>query len=141
LLGVNDYRIDDYRYLVRTDGEAWPCCQDLLADPVNDDNTFSVSYTYGSAPPAAGVLAAADLACELAKSCAGQECTLPSRVQSITRQGMSMVLLDPFDFLERGKVGIYTVDLFLRAYNPSGLRRPSRVLSPDIGQRARRVGT
>lgn len=136
----SSYRIDGFKYLVRTDGEPFPCCSDLS----DLDNAFSVTFDYGLEPPPAGVQAAADLACQLALACddtRSGECKLPQRVTSLTRQGVSMVLLDPFDFLENGRTGVYSVDLWLSAVNPRGLRRPPAVLSPDIGQRVRRVNT
>lgn len=144
ILPSSSYRIDDYKFLVRTDGESWPCCQNLLNDPDTDDDTFQVDFTYGTPPPPAGVHAAAVLACELALACQPEtlgECRLPRRVQSITRQGVSMVLLDPFEFLDQGRVGIIEVDLFLRTYNPNRLRRAATVISPDITERVRRVNT
>lgn len=143
VLDPSAYDVHDYRYLVRIDGENWPCCQDLTLDS-DQDNTFEVSFTYGTLPPSPGVRAATDLACQLALSCSPEtvgECTLPQRVTSITRQGVTMVVLDPFDFLEDGRTGVYTVDLFLKTYNPNGLRRPAQVISPDIGKRVRRVTT
>lgn len=141
LLDPSTYRVDDDRYLVRIDGEGWPCCQDLTADPTADPNTFQVVYDYGIAPPQSGVEAARVLACELYQGCTGGDCRLPQRVTSVTRQGVTMVMLDPFDFLENGKVGIYAVDLFLRTYNPHGRRRSAFVASPDVGVPVRRVGT
>jgi len=136
-----NYRVDEYRWLVRLDGESWPCCQNLLGDDASDDDTFAVDLTFGVAPPVAGRRAASILACELAKSCVGVECQLPKRVTTITRQGVSMALLDPLDFLNNGSTGIYEVDLFLKAVNPSGRRRPMSVASPDVSSPARQVGT
>lgn len=146
ILPSNHYRIDDNRYLVRLPVDdrnpGWPCCQRLdLADTELD--TFSVSFTWGIAPPIEGVQAAAKLACELVKSCQPEllgKCQLPKRVQSISRQGISMTLLDPFDFLEKGKTGIYEIDLFLAAY-PGGARTAPGVFSPDMPRGVRRVGT
>lgn len=142
------YRVDEYRLLVRLpdpDGTnpGWPQCQDLSLASTEDD-TFEVVFTYGVMPPPAGVRAAAELACELIKSCdpeSQDQCALPSRVTSVTRQGISMVVLDPFDFLKDGKIGIYACDLFLTTYNPKGLRRQGVVYSPDISPAVRRVGT
>jgi hypothetical protein len=53
------YRVDDFRYLIRTDGQGWPCCQDWDADPETDRDTFQVTFRHGSAPPEAGRRAAA----------------------------------------------------------------------------------
>lgn len=145
-LDSSTYRIDDNRYLVRlpdADGTnpGWPCCQDMsLAD--TEDDTWSVTFTYGSPPPAAGVKAAAELACQLALACQPEDvgrCRLPQRVTQITRQGTTAVLLDPFDFLDNGKTGIYSVDLFLRTYNPKGLRQRATVINPERSRRVRRL--
>lgn len=133
VLDPTAYRVDDYRWLVRIDGEHWPCCQDLTKDDTEAD-TWSVSYLGGVAPPAAGRWAAASYACELAKSRlpGAGECQLPKRLQAITRQGVNMLLLDPMSFLDVGRTGVYDVDSFIAAYNPAGLVRRPSVLSPDI---------
>lgn len=136
-----DYRVDDYRWLVRTDGDDWPCCQNLLADPDTDDDTFEISYTFGVEPPTMGKVAAARLACEIYRLCSGGECSLPRRVQTITREGVTMAMLDPFDFLDNGKTGLYEVDLFLKAHNPAGRRRSAAIYSPDVGPTSTRVDT
>lgn len=139
-----DYRVDDGRKLVRVDGDPWPCCQDMLADPETDDDTFQVTYTYGRRPPEDGKLAAAVLACEIALACdpsRSRECRLPKRVQQVTRQGVTLALLDPTDFFEGGNTGLYEVDLFLRSENPAGISRRARILSPDVPTRVRRTGT
>ena len=108
---------------------------------LDEDGTFEVTFVYGTPPPPAGREAAADLACELLKGWTGGECNLPRRLTSITRQGVTMALLDPFQFLNEGKVGVYTVDLFLKTYNPGGLHRRAAVMSPDIRRSNRRVDT
>jgi hypothetical protein len=142
------YRVDDHRYLVRlpdADGvnPGWPCCQ-RLDRAATEDETFEVQFTYGREPPEIAKRAAAELACQLALSCSptgAGTCRLPQRVQSISRQGVSMTVLDPFNFLDNGRTGLYICDLFLATYNPSGVRRPGAVMSPDWGRRVRRVGT
>lgn len=141
------YRVDDHRYLVRlpdADGtqQHWPCCQRIDLASTEDD-TFEVSFTYGQAPPASGVLAANVLACQLALACTGGDgCRLPARVTSITRQGLSMTLLDPMEFLTDGMTGLYEVDLFLGVHGPKRTKRmPSAVVNPDIARAVRRTGT
>lgn len=141
VLDESAYRVDNDRELIRLDGDAWPSCQDLT---LPDDEGFAVTVSYGVDPPTAGVQAAAALGCEIALSCDPEtagDCSLPKRVTSITRQGLQMVVLDPFEFLEEGKTGVYAADLFLKAYNPHKLQRRPSVMSPDIRPRARRVGT
>lgn len=135
------YRVDDFRTLVRLDGGTWPWCQDLLAD-ITEPNTFQVTWTYGRPVPAAGLLAVSILACEVAKACLDLPCELPDRLQHLVRQGLSMAFLDPQDFLEQGRTGLYLPDLFLRTYNPHKLQRRARVHRADDDRRPwRRVDT
>lgn len=136
-----DYRIDDYHKLVRLDGERWPCCPNLSVD-ATEAGSFQITYSHGAEPPAEGVHAAAVLACELILACNGSsECRLPRRVQSVTRQGVSMVVLDPLDFFDQGRTGLAEVDLFIKSVNPKGRQRNSGVYSPDINPRFRKVNT
>lgn len=139
VLPAEAYRVDDERELVRLDGQPWPSCTDA-----NDPDAFRVEVTYGTPPPKAGEWAATALACELLKSRHPDllgECRLPKRVTNVTRQGLSMVVLDPFEMLENGTTGVYECDLFIKAYNPAQLQRRAVVRSPDVGRRARRLGT
>lgn len=144
-LAVGAYRLDEGRWLVRLadsdgDNEGWPCCQRLdLA--TTEECTFEIVYVTEADVPEMGARAAAELACELAKACtpAAGECRLPKRVTNLIRQGVSMTLLDPQDFLDRGRTGLYFPDLFLAAVNPEGLRGRPRVISPDIVPH-RRIG-
>jgi hypothetical protein len=138
-LSAANYRLDHGRWLVRTDGGFWPCCQNLAKD-IGEDGTWSIELEYGLAPPEMGRLAAAHLAGELIKSCTGGDCDLPERVTTITRQGVTLALLDPQLFLTEGRTGLYQVDLFLAAVNPNGLARRASAWSPDIPGRGRRVG-
>lgn len=132
------YRVDGWRWLVRlpdADGKrrTWPTWQRLDRDDTEDE-TFSVTYTYGRTPPELGVRAAAALACELAMACNPStvgDCRLPRKVQTIVRQGVTVVM-SPTDFLNaEGLTGLVEVDLFLRAYNPQRITRRASVFSPD----------
>ena len=60
------------------------------------------------------------------------ECTLPERVTSVTRQNVSWTLLDNQDFIDELKTGIYTVDLFLKSVNPDKARQRAKVFSVDM---------
>lgn len=91
-----------------------------------------VDYTYGSPPPEGIKKAIQALQCELDKAFAGDDsCRLPERVQSISRQGMDITILDPQDFLEEGKTGIIEVDLMIQVFNPGKVKRRARVYSPE----------
>lgn len=92
-----------------------------------------VSYIWGVNPPAGGRAAAASLANQFLLAWDGDDtCKFPKRVTSVTRQGVSWTILDPQDFLDDGRTGIYEIDLFLKTVNPDKARRPARVFSPDI---------
>ena len=94
---------------------------------------IEISYTYGVTPPPMGKMAARRLAIEFVKLWEGDEdCALPQRVTSITRQGVSYTILDQQDFLEELRTGLYEVDLYLKTANPDKAKRPARVFSPDV---------
>lgn len=103
------YRVDRKRWLIRTDGDVWPRCQNMLADPVTDADTFEVTYEKGIPVPIGGQVAAGRLACELAASaCPGAECALPERMQSLSRQGISIAFQDLSQ--EAIETGIWSID-------------------------------
>lgn len=137
------YRLDEWRYLVRLAGaspnyvnDGWPIDQ-RLDRPTTEPLTFQVSFTHGQAPPPGGVRAASILSCELLKACLGIACQLPNRVTQVNRQGISMTLIDP-SMLDKGLVGVWECDLFIRSVNPKGYTGGAAVWSPDITPPARR---
>lgn len=140
VLDPSAYRVDDYRLLVRTDGEAWPRCNNLnLAD--TETGTWSVTAEYGEVVPTLGQLAVGELAAEIAKSCVGAgDCALPKKtVRQVTRQGVTKVFFDAESSFSNNRVGLYYCDLFLSTYNPGG-GHVATIFNID-GPRARRVGT
>jgi hypothetical protein len=90
-----------------------------------------VDYTYGSALAPQAALDAADiLAEEIVKACSCDDsCRLPSRVTSVTRQGVSWTLLDPEDLLVQGRTGIYEVDMLIHSLNPAKAKARAGVFS------------
>lgn len=125
------YAVHDHRILVRRDDECWPDCQDLAAAP-DEPGAFAVSYVQGIEVPPGGQYAAGVYACELIKAWTGGSCRLPKRIQSLTREGVTLTFLDPMEFLDKGKTGIPEVDQWIAAVNPNRLSQPSRVYSPDL---------
>lgn len=123
------YRVDDGRLLVRTDGQQWPLCQDMVK-PDTQAGTFSVTYLKGISVDGLGAYAAGILACEYAKACSGAKCRLPSGVETISRQGITMTLT-PGAF-PNGRTGIREVDAYLAYWNPYSVKAPSTVWSPDL---------
>ncbi len=128
------YRVDEGIWLVRTDGQFWPCRQDWWLDD-GEPNTWSVTFEYGALPPAEALTVTAVYACELAKSLAGLECSLPARTTSVTRQGMTQVLFDPLDLIMDGMIGLPIVDTWIKSVNPNRRKRRARIASPDIPRR------
>lgn len=132
------YRVDNRNRLVGVDGQCWPDCQNMdLTSP--GEGTFEVTYLRGTPLPAAGEIAAGELAGEFIKACAGTDCALPMNIQSLTRQGVQVEMIDPTNVLTSGLTGIRNVDLFIRTVNPQGLTARPRVLSPDLPPAAMRT--
>ena len=122
LLDPSEYVIGNKAFLLRRDGQRW----DL-------EHGIGVTYQHGVKPPEAGIMAAKELANELVLLETNPDaCSLPSRITSISRQGVSYTVFDPQSFLDKGRTGLYNVDLFLSATNPSGAVKKAKVFSPDI---------
>jgi hypothetical protein len=139
-----EYTLLNSRYLVRLNDARWPVQQDLtLAD--TEDNTFSISYTYGADPPDLGVSAAAQLGCELYKACNDtSDCALPVGTTRIVRQGVVIEKLAFTNWAFRDRTwrtGLPLVDAFLSAYNPSGLKRRPTFWAPGKRQYAQSYGS
>jgi hypothetical protein len=140
VVAASEYRLDERRYLVRLNGDLWPGCQDMGV-PDTDPGSFSVTYTHGQDPPRMGRDAAAQLACEVYKSCAGSDdCVLPTGARRITRQGITI----DATFFSRDsdgawRTGLHFVDAFLTAVNPHGIRRSAIAWAP--GRRFARPAT
>lgn len=131
------YRLDadgvagGWRWLVRIDDDGWPCCQDL-DEPLTEDGTFGVTFTYGQAPPAGGVMAAAELAGEIARHWHDlDDCSIGPGVRQFTRQGMSVDVVVPggnaVDELP------FNVANWVRSVNPHNLQAEPSYWSPDSG--------
>jgi hypothetical protein len=137
-LDAAEYRVDNRRTLVRlTDGACWPTCQDM-GKASTETGTWEVTYLRGNPLPSAGQNALGTFACEIVKACTGDaSCALPKRLTSITRQGISMAVLDPMPFIEKNKTGLYLVDAWLQAVNPHARPRAAAILSPDMPQTRR----
>lgn len=142
------FKISDNRHLIRlapdanTQNPGWPTQQRHDLNP-DQPGTWQVTATYGIPPPVAGVYACAEFAYQLYLAVmpnASGTCRLPGRIQSIARQGITAVMLDPMTFLPMKKTGLILCDYFLSNVNPNQLDRPPTVWSPDIGRRVRRDG-
>lgn len=119
--------------LERLNGLVWPDYQDqLLTGQV--DGWWEVTYTRGIPVPTGGQVAAGVLALEIMRYlCDDPACQLPRRVKSISRQGISMEMVEQGGFDEDtsdGKTGLWLVDSWVDSVMKPK-RRP-RVISPDF---------
>lgn len=123
------YRVDDYKWLVRQDGECWPECADQNV-PAGEVGSFEVTYKRGMPVPLALLQMAAILACEYVKRCTGDDsCRLGSRVVAMSRQGVDFQFVPLDQLLTHGLTGVDEVDQMILAYNPAGLTHRLRVYS------------
>jgi hypothetical protein len=131
-LDPSDYTLLYDEILVRNDGTAWPTCQDLLA-PSSALDTFEVAYKRGAAVPVGGQVAAGRLAAEFARAaCDSDDCALPERLQSITRQGVTASF-----FLSGEKwqeTGIWIIDSWVNSITNQQRSRPN-IRSVDVPKR------
>ena len=126
IVSPSSYYLVDHSTVHVKAGTAWTPC-----------NT-EITYSYGTPVPVAGKMAARTLATELIKLWTDDEdCQLPQRVTSVTRQGVSYTILDNQEFIDELRTGLLVVDLFLKTVNPDNARRKSKVFSVDT-PRARR---
>lgn len=142
------YRLDDRQTLVyqpaldgTEDRGQWPCCQ-RLSRPDGEEGTWSVTYTFGQDPPLGGIKAAASLGCQLALACLpadaeGAKCRLPKRVTSITRQGVTLAIIDPLTLFQDGLTGLPEVDLWVSSVMVGDKRRRGRVSVPGRSRHRR----
>lgn len=122
VLAPTDYYVENKKYLVRRDGQCW-----------NMNTGLEVTYTSGVNPPEAGRQAAIKLANELILAASDPaNCTLPSRVTAVSNQGVDFDMLEPTEFIENGRTGIYEIDLFIIAANPTKAKKKPRVFSVDL---------
>lgn len=136
---TGSYRLDNNRIVIRTDGEDWPRCNDLSKDDTEED-TWSVTATYGEVVPEGAKLAMGQLACEILRAAAGGDCKLPAGLQQLVRQGVTISYPDVGELFRQGRTGLYLVDMFVSTWNPYNLRQRSRVYNVDRPT-VRRAGT
>lgn len=138
-LVTGSWRVDDYRWLVRTDGLLWPTQNNMSLDDTHL-GTWSVTAVFGTLPPPGSEVAVGELACQLLRAMNGEDCRLPSTVTSLVRQGVTIQMPDPAQMFQTGLTGLYTVDLFIQTWNPGRLRARAQTYAIDRPTH-RRVGT
>jgi hypothetical protein len=137
--GGVQYRMDDNRILVRTDGSTWPLYNDLARDDTQV-NTWSVTAKFGQSVPSGAEIAVGELACEYLRALGGEDCSLPKNVTQVARQGVTISMPDPSEMFDKGLTGLRMVDTFITTWNPGHLRARARSYSVDTAM-ARRTNT
>jgi hypothetical protein len=98
-----------------------------------EEDTWSVTYTFGQDPPLGGVKAAASLGCQLALGWQPEtvdQCRLPQRVTSYARQGVTLAVVDPLTLFADGLTGLTDVDLWVQSIMLGAARRRASVFVP-----------
>lgn len=122
-VAFTDFELTADNWLRRTDGHGWPVCGDETV----------IVYQYGTPPPMGGVEACMTLATEIAKDMYDlDDCQLPARTTSVSREGITMTVIDPQQFLDKGRTGLIAVDLWLTAINPKPRAQRAIIWSPDL---------
>jgi hypothetical protein len=122
-VAFTDYHLIRGNQIARSDGSYWPTNQSLnLADSAT--GTFSITYTYGVAPPPEVVAATTELAVQFyMDSTADARCALPTGTTSLNRQGQSITI-----DLERVRAtSNQIIATAVSTYNPNGYQVPSDI--------------
>lgn len=115
-----------------------PSCQDYNLS-LGNPGTWSVTYSVGTPVPAEVNLAAGLYACEIGKLLVGDKsCGLPSNVQQVARQGVSVLFQNPLLLADAGLTGIPMIDTIIRTVNPNRLTQAPRVWYPGRTATVRR---
>lgn len=130
VLSASAYRLDDNRFLVRTDGSPWPRQNDLnKAD--TQTGTWSVTADYGITVPDSGRIAMGEMTCQILRAMSNEDCQLPQNVTQLVRQGVTISFPPIQALLAEGRTGLYLTDMFLTMTNPNKLDSRPRIYSPD----------
>lgn len=89
----------------------------------------TIDYVYGNPPPQDMQKAIDEFAVNL-DAWGTDACQFPSRVTSVSREGVSWTILDPQQFLDGGKTGLYWPDLVISVYG-NKVKARARVFSPE----------
>ena len=134
VLDPTEYILFNKRFLKLSNGAIW--------NYACDQRGITVDYSYGMMPPSAGRLAASTLANELlillGENSNSAQCRIPERVTSVSREGISFDMVNPMEFKDEEKTGIWEIDLFIRTSNPSRAKKQPRLLSASDPRRYRR---
>jgi hypothetical protein len=142
-----DYHIDEWRYIVKNNGETfprydhWTALTGSIEDNATDGWVFEVEVEHGIPAPPLIRRATAALACSLLdeedyQGC--EDCGLPSKLTAVSRQGVSFTIEDFAEIMRVGSTGVYALDMAIKVFNPSHLQSPTWVWTPEIARGTRR---
>jgi hypothetical protein len=125
------YRLEGAR-LLRVGG-CWPTVAEC------DPPTIKVTYEWGVALEDEGLAAMAmgEVSIELLHAMCGGVCKLPSRAVTVSRQGVTVEMGTPAEYVAAGLLGLPLADALIVASNPGRLVQRSRVYSPDMARASR----
>jgi hypothetical protein len=135
-----DYRLDDYRKLVRLGGNQWPVCNNLNLG-ITEVGTWSVTMLLGEPLPTLGKLAVGELFCDILADLAGGDCKVPYTVTQLTRQGVTLTFETIQEALKEGFQGLKYTDKFIATYNPDHIRARPYMIDMDGNEPGRVTGT
>lgn len=126
-----DFYVSGNNSIVRYDGARWPSRNRLqLAD--TEDGTFSVTYSFGAQPPRLAVDAALELAAEYVRAeTSDPRAKLPPGTTNWSRGGFSGRVQDEAEVVREAGSALPAVAKAMGTYNPSNLRLPTLISSPD----------
>jgi hypothetical protein len=120
----------DRSRIVRTDGGSWPVCQKL--DRIDGPGTWSLTVLEGHCVPDGGDWMTGQLMCEFIKGCLNRkDCQLPRRLQTITRNNVTLGFNDKFENLAIMRTGIWEIDAWIEEARYVGAATPT-ILSPEL---------
>ena len=120
----------DRSRVVRIDGGSWPVCQEL--GKTDGAGTWSITVLEGQCVPDGGDWVTGALMCEFLKACLKMDdCQLPRRIQTITRQGVTLGFQDRFENLGIMRTGIWEIDAWIEQSRYVGAATPS-FISPEL---------
>ena len=102
----------------------------VLAFGAARHDRVKIVYTVKSNLPPGTYEVVLKLAEEYLKAANNLSCSLPQRVTTVTRQGISWTILDPADFLDKGLSGVIPIDSWLSAVNPRRNKQRTQVFDP-----------
>lgn len=135
MLDPSAYTVVDKNKLIRTDGQAWPHCQDLTKD-LSEVGSFGVRYSFGPEVDRVTMRALVDTTLELIKVAVpdADNRRLPANVRNASVNGLSLSMEDRNKLVRELGSYLESVNRFMALHNPMN-EPPTFVYSPDTSPR------